>query len=50
MQVNYFFLTQNSAKKAHNGKSKNISKIDTIITYFAQFWCESLQLNDRLCF
>ena len=33
MQVNYFFLNENSAKKAHNGKSQINSEIDAIITY-----------------
>ena len=32
MQINYFFLTQNSAGKAHSGKSKINLKIDSIIT------------------
>ena len=30
MQVNYFFLTQTSAKKVYNGKSKINSKIDSM--------------------
>ena len=45
MQVNYFFLTKNSAKKAHKGKSKINSEIDTIITYFLNFDVKSLQVT-----
>ena len=47
MEVNYFFLTQNSAKKAHNGKSKINSKIDTISKnlFFSIFDVKSLQVT-----
>ena len=47
MRVNYFFLTQNSAKKAHIVHIINL-KIDTVITYFSQFWCEIIATD--LCF
>ena len=50
MEVNYFFLTQNSAKKAHNVKSKINSKIDTIKKidknlFFSIFGVKSLQVT-----